>query len=78
MVHSKTYREVALEGLIIQSFVLGLDGAEVDLGAAGDDPDEDLVRGAGALHGVAQPRREPGGRILHALHCKTHATLYVP
>lgn len=65
---SHTNRYIAFQRLIVEPLVLPLDGGEVILRAARDDPHEGLVLGAGALHGVAEPRREPRGRVFHALH----------
>lgn len=72
--HHATYREVTEQGLIEQPLVLCLDVPEVDLRAGDHNPHEGLVLSARALHGGAQPLREPRARILDALHWKRNSS----
>lgn len=64
------YLDGALQRLLVHPLVLSLDGAQVHLAAAHDDPDERLVVRAPARDGLVQPLREVGGGVDDAVHCE--------
>lgn len=74
---TSTHLYVTGEGLVVDPLVLLLDAAEVDLGAAHDDPHQRLILRAGALHGGAEPLGEPRRRVLHTFHWKD-TQAYIP
>lgn len=63
-----THSDPALQRLLVFLEEGLLDVSQVDLGAAYDDPDEGLVRGAQALHGVVQSLGEETHFTLNAFH----------